>query len=66
MLHGSPLAFILPEYEMMDDGFTYPEIIRELAKDGVDLNEVNLCHWKPGGHQDSETLQRIEEMLRLR
>ena len=51
---------------MIDDGFTYPEIIREFANEGVDLNEVNLCNWKTGGHQDWLRAREKREALEAR
>ncbi len=38
--------------QMIEDGFTYPAIIKSLGVAGKDLNVVNLSRWKDGGHQD--------------
>jgi len=37
---------------MIQDGATYPAIIRSLGDAGKNLNVVNLTRWKKGGHQD--------------
>ena len=46
--------------QMIEDGFTYPEIIEEFAKHGIELNEVNLCNWKPGGARFLWVARRLD------
>ena len=52
--------------EMLQDGISYPEIIRKLGKEGEALNKVNLCHWKSGGYQDWLNEQKHSEEVRWR
>src|SRR5258708_1889402 len=45
--------------EMLDDGLTYLEIIKNLGDNAKDLNEDIMYRWKRGGYQDYLREQRI-------
>jgi hypothetical protein len=46
---------------MLDDAFTYNQIIRELGADGKGLTQAHIGSWKTGGYQDYlREQQRIE------
>ncbi len=38
--------------QLLDDGITYTEIIKQLNAQGASLNHANLSHWYEGGYQD--------------
>ena len=45
--------------QMLDDGFSYPRIIRELGNDATGLDTRHLCRWKSGGYQDHLREERL-------
>ncbi len=49
---------------LIEDGVSYPAILRTLGEPVQHLNVVNLCRWKKGGYQDwlaeRAFVQRIE------
>ena len=51
---------------MLDDGFTYAEIIKELGVEGTGLNEENIGSWKATGYQDWLREQQRIQILRAK
>lgn len=51
---------------MIEDGFTYPAIIKALGDAGKGFNKVNLSRWKDGGHQDWLLEQKWLATTRMR
>src|SRR6266403_832979 len=52
--------------QMLDDGFTYARIIKDLGEHGKDLNEDIIYRWKTGGYQDYLRQQRLLDACRAR
>jgi hypothetical protein len=50
---------------MMDDGFTYKQIIESLGPAAQHLNEDNLSNWRLGGYQDYLKAQAINDRARI-
>jgi hypothetical protein len=38
--------------QWLDDGYSYPQIIRDLAEVGKGLKPAHFTHWYQGGYQD--------------
>jgi hypothetical protein len=51
---------------LMDDGFTYLEIIHQLGEAGAELTENNLSTWKSGGYTDWLAEQHRLDKMRVR
>src|ERR1044071_7719765 len=52
--------------EMLDDGFTYNQVIQNLGEHGKDLDEDHIRSWNAGGYQDYLREQRLRDQCRLR
>jgi hypothetical protein len=52
--------------EMLDDGISYPGIIKNLGDDAKELTPRTVMSWKAGGYQDYLREQRILDQCRLR
>jgi hypothetical protein len=51
---------------MLDDGFTYNQVIQNLGEHGKDLDEDHIRSWNAGGYQDYLREQRLRDQCRLR
>src|SRR5437899_2967688 len=51
---------------MIQDGLTYPAILKQLGQHAKKLNTVNLCRWRKGGYQDWLAEQAFVQRIRAR
>jgi len=51
---------------MLDDGFSFPQLIRQLGASGKGLAPEHIRRWKSGGYQDYLREQRLLQQCRLR
>jgi hypothetical protein len=51
---------------LLDDGFTYRGVIRQLGDDGQGLTPDHIRRWKEGGYQDYLREQRLIDQCRAR
>ena len=51
--------------QMIDDGRTYPQIIKDLGDDAKDLKPNHFSEWRKGGYQDYLRHQEWRDQLRI-
>jgi len=52
--------------QLLDDGLSYPQLIRQLGASGKPLDPDHIRRWKSGGYQDYLREQRLLQQCRLR
>jgi hypothetical protein len=60
-----PKAFRDKINQWLDDGHTYPQIIKDLGDDAKDLKPNHFSEWRKGGYQDYVHQQTWRDELRL-
>jgi len=52
--------------QLLDDGLSFPQLIRDLGAPGKGLDPEHIRRWKSGGYQDYLREQRLLQQCRLR